>query len=584
MRLRLLTLALLCAVDVFAQLPLPKPPDLSPPKTGDPLGRENPRSSLIGFLSSGRAGRFTAAAQYLEMPARERERRGPELARMLTQVVDLSFRGNLDEISRSPEGSLNDGGDQEIVGRLATAEGSVDLVLKRVTDPAYGPVWLIAADVVRQIPQLYEKVGYIELEKRLPAWAVETRLFGVALWLWVLIVLLLVLSLLVAMVLGTLVFWGYRKFRSSGAMDWLTWKKEALPFIFLIAFGLHAAVVTNLRGLPILYRQYYSRLISIVTISLVAWAIFRLIDSATRRAGALMAEHGQTSGQALLVLGKRVLKAIVLGFAGLAVLQALGYNTAPLLAGLGIGGVALALASQKTIENLFGGISVLGDSSIRVGDFCRVGTLAGSIEDIGLRATRLRTVDRSVVSIPNSVLYTSNVENLGMRDKILFRHTIGVRYETTADQLRFLLARIRQLFIEHPMVETETCRVRLLRFGDSAIEFEAWAYVLTNQFPEFLAVQEDLLLRMMDLIEEAGTSVAFPSQTLYLRRDTGLDEQQRSMAEQIVNQWRVKRELPFPDFAPERISETRNRIPYPPLESAVRPPDSTPSPETGLTP
>ncbi|HYL19742.1 MAG TPA: mechanosensitive ion channel family protein, partial [Burkholderiales bacterium] len=194
------------------------------------------------------------------------------------------------------------------------------------------------------------------------------------------------------------------------------------------------------------------------------------------------------------------------------ILQSLGLKFTAVVAGLGVGGIAIAFAAQKTIENLFGTVMVVADEAIHVGDYCQAGTVEGRVESIGLRSTRIRTLDRTVVSIPNGQLSTMSIGNLARRDKFLFRHTIRLRYDTTADQLRHVMAEIRETMCGHAQLESETIRTRLIRFGDAALELEAFAYVSTQEGEVFLEIQEELLLRIMDIIEASGTAVAPPSQ------------------------------------------------------------------------
>jgi MscS family membrane protein len=228
---------------------------------------------------------------------------------------------------------------------------------------------------------------------------------------------------------------------------------------------------------------------------------------------------GQPAVRSLLLLSRRIVKALAVMTIGLLILNSLGFNLSVVLAGLGIGGLAIALAAQKTIENLFGGISVLSDKSLQVGDTCRVGEHVGQVEDIGLRSTAIRALDRKLVYIPNGVLATMQLENLSSRDKFRFNHVIGLRYETTPDQLRNVLAALRRLLYQHPNVENESARVRLLRFGAYSLDAELFAYVLAAGYLEFLGVQEDLLLRIMDIVSNSGTGFAFPSQTTYTASD-----------------------------------------------------------------
>ena len=192
-----------------------------------------------------------------------------------------------------------------------------------------------------------------------------------------------------------------------------------------------------------------------------------------------------------------------------------GFNLTTPLAGLGIGGIAIAFAAQKTLENLFGGVSILGDEVIRIGDTCRFGDRVGTVEDISLRSTRIRTPDRTELFIPNGSLATMNVENLSRRDKILFNTKLGLRYETSPDQMRYVLVQVRRLLYEHPKVETEGARNRLVKFDESALTMEIFSYILTRDYNEFLAIREDLMLRIMDIVDAAGTGFAFPSQTVY---------------------------------------------------------------------
>jgi MscS family membrane protein len=240
------------------------------------------------------------------------------------------------------------------------------------------------------------------------------------------------------------------------------------------------------------------------------------------------------------------------------------------LAGLGIGGLAIGFGAQKTIENLFGGISVLGDEVFRVGDVCRFGDRTGFVEDIGLRSTRIRTEERTLLAIPNGTVATINLENLSRRDKILFKTNLNLRSETKADHLRFILSEVRRLLYSHPKVESNTVRVRLTDIAGAAPSVEVMAYVLTQDFNEFAAVREDVLLRVMDIVDSSGSGLALPAQTLYLGRDAGLAKDKADNAAQKIAEMRDGKKLPFPDFHKDEISSFKGSIDYPPEESTLR--------------
>jgi MscS family membrane protein len=346
------------------------------------------------------------------------------------------------------------------------------------------------------------------------------------------------------------------------------WPAASGPLWLVVGTLIHRIMAAFL-GFPLLHRHYYQQATSIVLIIGFNWLVWRLAARLLQRLRVRAVLAGRTGTGSLMLLGQRLLKAVIVIITVFAVLSVLGFNMTTALAGLGIGGIAIAFAAQKTLENLFGGVSVLADEVIRVGDVCRFGDRTGTVEDISLRSTRVRTPDRSELSIPNGSLATMNVENLSRRDKILFNTTLGLRGETSSNQLRYVIAQVRRLFYEHAKVETSTARIRFVGIDEGVLSLEVFCYVLTRDVPEFLAIREDLLFRIMDIVDASGTSFASPSRTLYLGRDPGLDKKKTAAAIHEVQQWRESGKLPFPDFAMSDISEFRDSLPYPPPDSAA---------------
>ena len=245
----------------------------------------------------------------------------------------------------------------------------------------------------------------------------------------------------------------------------------------------------------------------------------------------------------------------------------LGIPIAPLLAGLGVGGLAIALAVRPTLENVVGGFVLFADRPVRVGDFCLFGDKKGTVEEIGLRSTRLRALDRTVITVPNSQFSELQLVNFTRRDQMLYHVTLGLRYETTPDQLRHVMAKIREMLIRHERVAPEPARVRLLSFGDSAFEIDIFAYVAMSDYAEYLGVREDLNLRIIDIVAESGTGFAFPSQTLYLGRDAGLDTERGKAAMAEVEAWRREHRLPFPELDAAERDRIADTLAYPPTGS-----------------
>jgi MscS family membrane protein len=210
----------------------------------------------------------------------------------------------------------------------------------------------------------------------------------------------------------------------------------------------------------------------------------------------------------VIPLGRRTVKIFVALMATIAVMQNLGYDATGILAGLGVGGLALALAAQKTVENLFGGMMLITDQPVRVGDLCRFGNRTGVVEDIGLRSTRIRTPERTVVSVPNTEFSSTQIENLSVRDRMLLLTTLGLRPDTTAAQLRAVLDALRTMLEATSRIDRASVSVRFVGIRDTAFDVELQAYVLTRDWNEFLAVREEVYLAALDLLDRTGIGLA----------------------------------------------------------------------------
>ena len=534
----------------------------------DPLGRSTPRGSIFGFLEAVQNSDYARAASYLQLSKARRATQGDELARQTQAVLDRAFVGSLRAVSDSPEGTPQVGlrRDRERLGMLTDDSEQVEFVLARVDDPDFGPVWLISSETLARVPEVYEQLQIHQVETHLPKTLVSNELLGMPWWQWLALILLVPIAVGLAWVLVALALLPRRLWGKPAPTAVPRTHGVSGPAWLLVATFLHAIGTFRLK-LPLLHRHYYVQVSSVVLVIGGTWLVWRIFSNLMQRVRLRALAAGRSGTGSLMVLGQRIVKAILVLVAVFGVLGSLGFNLTTALAGLGIGGIAVAFAAQKTLENLFGGISVLGDEVIRIGDVCRFGDKVGTIEDISLRSTRIRTVERTELSIPNGALATMNVENLSRRDKILLNPKIGLRYETTPDQLRFVLAEIRRMLYEHPKVETGNARIRFATLDDSWFGLEMFCYILTADFSEFTAIREDILLRIVEIVNHSGTSFAFPSQTLYMSRDSGADAGKTARAEDAVERWRQNKELPFPDHAPGDISRFRGSISYPSPDS-----------------
>ena len=304
-----------------------------------------------------------------------------------------------------------------------------------------------------------------------------------------------------------------------------------------------------------------------IIVAMMAWAVFALFAAFAETVIAAPQIRGESIDASLLRLLAGIVGFLVAAWIVIDGLQELGADVIPLLAGLGIGGLAVALAAQKTIANVIGSLILFANRPVRVGDFCRYGDQVGTVEKIGLISTQIRSLERTIVTVPNAEFSEMKLDNISKRDERLFKTTLQLRYETTPEQLRYLLARLRQLLLTHPMVTPEPARVRFVDLAAYSQDVEIFAYLRCQDQSTFLAIKEDILLRIVGIVNEAGTGFAFPSQTAYLGRDDGLDEDRARTAEEEVAAWRAKGALPFPEFEEQERERLQDTLDYPPKGS-----------------
>ena len=499
-------------------LPLPGPtPAAGVEPVGDPYRRETPYGAFFGYMRAAQRGNWTLAGEYLQWPKSGRTSQDA-LARELKAVLDQRFVGDLEKLSRSPAGDLNDAltAELERVGQIENGDESFDLLLVR-TPPVDGPpIWLVSSQSLREIPAAFKGLKGPTIDQDMPA-VLRRPVGGLQLWQ------LLAFLLLIPTLYGASRLFVGAAFRLLDRVfkrrpSWTRVRtgigRFRAPLAFLLALPLHRLCVSRL-GLPLLNRYGYARLLMLAFIFGASWLLLRLVDFFNLRATLNLIAEGATATSSLTI-ARRMLRGAVIAAAALFALASFGVNLTATLAGLGIGGVALAFAAQKSLENLFGGFVVLSDKIIRVGEIVRIGTAVGEIEDVTLYATRLRAFDRSVLTIPNGTLITAQIENWSRRDKFWFHPTLGLVYETTAEQMRAVLENLRARLESDLRVEKGTMRVRFVRLNSSSLDVEVFAYLLVPDYTTFLAVQEELLLMLLDVVEKAGTCLAFPSQTTYV--------------------------------------------------------------------
>jgi MscS family membrane protein len=399
----------------------------------------------------------------------------------------------------------------------------------------------------------------------------QANLFAIAVWQWLGLMTLIVLAFLISWLAANAVLALGRPLVARSRTDFDDRLLAAILGPLRLVIGILAFHLGSLPlGLAVPARRALTGMATALAFLALTWLVFRVIDIFGNVVEKRLAGQGVGSSDRFVPLGRKALKA-ALGV--LAVLVAVDsftpFEVTALIAGLGVGGIAVALAAQKTLENIFGYLMIIADRPVAEGDFCRFGDQVGTVEEVGLRSTKMRTLDRTVVTIPNAEFSAMKLENFAKRDRIRFHTLLGLRYETTPDQLRHVLVEIRRLLLSHAKVDPDPARVRFVGFGAYSLDVEITSYVSTSDWAEFLAVREDLLLRLMDIVASSGAGFAFPSQTTYVARDDDLDVERVRSAEEQVRVWRERGELPLPDFAEESKIALGDSVRYPPEGSSA---------------
>jgi MscS family membrane protein len=459
------------------------------------------------------------AAEYLQLPRQESEIDSDRVVHDLKALLNHAYLGHLSSITDNPDLTYDPQleSNHQRVGEFTVNGKELPLLVVRVSDGNSGHLWLISWATLSKTEDLANDARSHELEQHLPPILVRHSILSIPLWVWLAFLLLIPIALLAGAAAVAVVgapAWLLARFNHHAAQSevWTNIRGPVLLFATAAAHAIGMRMIT----VPLLFREYYLKVQGTALLFAVAWLLWDFITVWTRRMRRRITASEDRGRLSLTLLLHRMMKVATVTVAIFSILYLAGFNLSTALAGLGIGGIAVALAAQKTIENLFGGISILTDRVMRVGDLCRVGETIGTVEDIGLRSTRIRTDERGLISVPNGSLATANVENLSARDKMRVFCKISLRYETRREQLEDVISRVGAMLRDHSRVESASAWIRLAKLADNALQLEMQAYVLTRDYDEFTAVREDLLLHVMEIVEDCGTSFAYPSPTVYL--------------------------------------------------------------------
>lgn len=435
--------------------------------------------------------------------------------------------------------------DSEDVGVGAAARGwtlpGTQIQMIRSETLSGGPRYLFSPETVAQLPRYYEAVrtlprqGDSEIDfyqhfvsapglsmpvqlyrfiLDLPEWT-RILVFEQALWQWIaLVVLTVAYGGLAYMVLNA------EARRSSTAQGVAaSFHRLAMPVLVILFLGAYRWLcdnVINLTGDALAYVELAIESLQTLALAVLVLFVFNFVAALIISSPRISKESLDAS---LIRLVMKVIGFVAAGFIVFFGATRIGLPVYGIVAGLGVGGLAIALAVRPTLENFVGGIILYADRPVKVGDFCQFGNMLGTVEEIGLRSTKVRSLNRTLVTVQNSEFSQMSITNFSRRDANLMQSVVRLRHETSAEQLRAVIEGIAAMLKADPKVKGDTVRVCLLDIAEFAYNVEIWCYIDTADFTQFLKVKEGLLMKVVDVIEENGTALARPAQTTYLTQD-----------------------------------------------------------------
>ena len=486
----------------------PKPP--AAPTATEEEATDSPRVSMRSYYDLSERGRWDEAAIYLDLP-RGTEKRGPELASKLYAVLSQRLLVHPEQLSPLAKGRGTDGlppGTEEL-GKINDAKGhpvAIRIVRHEARAADDEARWVFAQSTVSHVDALYAALRDRWVREHLPEALLVFGPLNLYYWQWLALPLLTALALALGRVL-MLGSAGVAK-RLLPKHPWSERLIRGLKGPVTVGFGLAlVAIAIPYLALTLAAEDIVQRVLRAFAYLTFFWGLLRGVSVLGDEL--LMADWARTrpTARSLSSVAVSLGKLIVGAFALMVALSELGYPVTSVIAGLGIGGVALALAAQKTVENLFGSLSILADQPFRVGDTVRVDTIEGTVETIGLRSTRIRTADRTLVVWPNGKLADMRIESLGPRDRIRFATKLPLARGTSTDQVKAVVAAVQLALVGHAKVRTEEVFVRFSAIGEASYDVDASAPIETIDAAEFGKIREELLLLCLDAVSKSGAKL-----------------------------------------------------------------------------
>jgi MscS family membrane protein len=523
---------------------------------------QTPQQALVALYSAFRMGDPESAALYLDLryvPESLEEVPPVNIARGLLFIFSQQNVLDLTRISSEPEGALDDGlpADLEQFGTVSLSDEVIPVYLQRIEEADGTLVWRVSNATVVRTPDMWDELGYSDLNVWLSQVLPEFYVLGMGNF---------QVAILLATAIGGWFITGWISVLIAGLGGRFSnpWQHALsrflrVPLRLILYVALIRIVIANL-GLSVIAKAYLqSSPLEYLVAVILAFGLLNLYRDYKIRQLEL---QGDVEYVALIKPVVVIVRIIVATTAALMWADQAGFNVSTLIAGLGVGSLAVALAAQKTLENVIGAITLYTARPIRPGDWCRFGDIQGTVEEIGLRSVTLRTLNRTLVTVPNSMFSSADIENFSVRDRIRFFKLLELQMPTP-DQLRAILGEFRTLFASHPMVRQDTVSIRLADIEAATAVIRLDGGIMTRDYQEYLAVAEDLNLRIIEIVHQNGAIFSGPGQVLQIRDFQQAGAEKLQEVEAKLEVWRQGDGLPFPDLSDQEKQQLKGSLEYP---------------------
>ncbi|MCL1623559.1 mechanosensitive ion channel family protein [Moraxella sp. Tifton1] len=493
------------------------------PKHKDTFGRDTPRSAVQGFMQAIGDGDVVLATHYLDgrYLSSMKQDDAKKIVGRFKKALDAGGRLDADlQISGDSLGNLSDNlpADLDKVGEIHLMNAHIDILMVRHESADGAVYWQFAKQtlanlphITKSTPTLAENMGLDKLNHH--------RIFGVNVGDIMALALLVVGAYVVIYVLVWLMYW-LAKMIYQGLMGgkYRITPTVIMPLAIIIVAMLLPQIMLPM-GVPVNLRTSFGRFKDVIAWGATAWLVLRLIDALFGRAEALSIKHNHPEQVSILSLLRKIAKALMLILAVIIILGNLGFDLTTGMAALGVSGLALAFGAQKTIENLIGSVVVVADRPVRVGDYCRFGNLEGTVIDIGIRSSRIRTLNRTVVTVPNGEFSSMQIENYAKRDMFHFLHQLYIARDADADELGRMIRELQMFISSHDYVNNEWTQVHIIEMRQDCFVVQIRCYIDALGVIEFYGKQSELILDILNQLKNYQVSHALPTQTVHVQSD-----------------------------------------------------------------